>query len=841
MNKSVLLILCGVLLLIYHTAVEGACPNFCSGHGDCGANNICSCYTGWNGGSPDCSYRSCPNGTAWVDKAYATDAAHQLAECSNAGLCDRSTGQCQCFTGFTGSACQRMLCPNRCSGHGICSTIADATYYQGIDYDSTLTASTFGYGGDGYGVAYTNWDKNSIQLCECDEGFFGPDCSQVMCPRDDDPLTINQNYRSIKVKVHSYYLLAGTMGLEFQGTTIFLPMINYTNGNCSEEISYRGKYGKVGCESTYIDTFRREFVLTFYSWPLYPKDTNLYSHNGNPSKYEFRCNVAYLTKDSTCLVIDLVVENIREYAYCSNRGICDFTTGLCSCVAGYTGPACSNTSYVYTGGTASQPGLVVNSNALDFNSTNLVVRTMKSQASDFYMINGVIGNGSIFSIRGDGLVNTTSLRTTRGGMTIAGGGWYIDAGGLTVMNGGVDVTASTTSSPVMRLSSTRVGALSSTSYSALSILANSSYTHNNFLVRLTNRGRIKTRIRADGAFYIRSGGLYVSQGITVASQGLYVTGGGTINTGGAFISLGGLSVTGGLSVMTSHLVLRSGGLNLYGGLSIGGAGLKVVGGVIARNGYVQVTTGGMTVNTQGLKVNPSAVSIQSGGVRATGGVTINTGGLSVRKQLQVKQGGINLLQGGMTIRDSLVYVTGGVTVASKGLLSDAAFVSGGMMVTTAGVKANIPVHVTGGMTVNDGFLIFYLATATIASGGIYVNNADAIFNTINMGGGLRVTGGVTVNTFGFWVTGGLTISSMTMANLVATDVTMDVAPIATEMRVFGTTELQSSPVIFSDRRLKTNLTPITGALDKVSKLKGLYFNWAEEGVSGMRMDRRRHA
>lgn len=50
---------------------------------------------------------NCPNGTAWADKAYAIDLAHQLAECSNAGECDRGTGMCKCYDGFTGSACQR--------------------------------------------------------------------------------------------------------------------------------------------------------------------------------------------------------------------------------------------------------------------------------------------------------------------------------------------------------------------------------------------------------------------------------------------------------------------------------------------------------------------------------------------------------------------------------------------------------------------------------------------------------------------------------------------------------------------------------------------------------------
>ena len=49
----------------------------------------------------------CPTGIAWADKAYATDQAHQQIECSNAGTCDRSSGNCICFPGFTGAACQR--------------------------------------------------------------------------------------------------------------------------------------------------------------------------------------------------------------------------------------------------------------------------------------------------------------------------------------------------------------------------------------------------------------------------------------------------------------------------------------------------------------------------------------------------------------------------------------------------------------------------------------------------------------------------------------------------------------------------------------------------------------
>lgn len=63
-------------------------------------------------------------------------------------------------------------CPADCSGHGVCSTIGDVSLYDGPDYDPT-----YQFGGDGFGPQYLNWDKNSIQLCECDQGFFGADCS----------------------------------------------------------------------------------------------------------------------------------------------------------------------------------------------------------------------------------------------------------------------------------------------------------------------------------------------------------------------------------------------------------------------------------------------------------------------------------------------------------------------------------------------------------------------------------------------------------------------------------------------------------------------------------------
>ena len=48
---------------------------------------------------------TCEFGIAWAND-YSAD-PHYYAECSNKGLCDRETGECVCFDGYTGAACKR--------------------------------------------------------------------------------------------------------------------------------------------------------------------------------------------------------------------------------------------------------------------------------------------------------------------------------------------------------------------------------------------------------------------------------------------------------------------------------------------------------------------------------------------------------------------------------------------------------------------------------------------------------------------------------------------------------------------------------------------------------------
>ena len=147
------------------------CPNGCSGHGSCAGNDKCVCYQRPNGDPAwtehDCSLRTCPKAAAWVAVATAANEAHPEVECSNKGICNRKTGECECFFDYEGIACERTRCPNDCSGRGICYTEKQLATEASMTYTSP-------------------WDAMKITGCVCDVGSRGPDCSMLECPTGPD-------------------------------------------------------------------------------------------------------------------------------------------------------------------------------------------------------------------------------------------------------------------------------------------------------------------------------------------------------------------------------------------------------------------------------------------------------------------------------------------------------------------------------------------------------------------------------------------------------------------------------------------------------------------------------
>ena len=176
------------------TVVKAACDNQCSGHGTCGTDDVCTCYDNWGIGlshdSGDCSDRICPYELAWVDKPNLSGTFHKYAECAGRGICSRDTGECVCFAGYEGMACQRMSCPNGCSGQGTCEYIED------LPYQSTWNEYTNNPGFDPTWMTYNytrkfsyhQWDFMKSRACICDAQYGDADCSKRMCPYGNDVL-----------------------------------------------------------------------------------------------------------------------------------------------------------------------------------------------------------------------------------------------------------------------------------------------------------------------------------------------------------------------------------------------------------------------------------------------------------------------------------------------------------------------------------------------------------------------------------------------------------------------------------------------------------------------------
>jgi hypothetical protein len=232
-----------VLALALISGASAVCPNACSGHGTCGADDICNCYQNYgmaDEDAGDCSEMYCPFEIAWVDRPDHDGTFHKYAECSGKGICDRSTGECECFDGYAGKGCQRMSCPNDCSGHGTCEYIEELTFgsvagdYFGdqVDTEPTImsivkTTKTFS------DTADEMWDFHKSMACKCDPGFIDVDCSRRMCPKANDVMDERLN-------------IADEMKYQIQNITMFAA----------------GDDGS-GNESEIAEFYSKSFALTF--------------------------------------------------------------------------------------------------------------------------------------------------------------------------------------------------------------------------------------------------------------------------------------------------------------------------------------------------------------------------------------------------------------------------------------------------------------------------------------------------------------------------------------------------------------------------------------------------
>mmetsp|Transcript_22224 Transcript_22224/g.24226 ORF Transcript_22224/g.24226 Transcript_22224/m.24226 type:complete len:372 (-) Transcript_22224:115-1230(-) len=349
--------------------IQAACDNSCSGHGSCSTDDVCTCYDNWGVGlshdSGDCSDRICPYELAWVDTPNKKGQFHKYAECANRGVCNRDTGECQCFDGYEGKACQRTSCPNDCSGHGTCEYIDDLFYAATWNEYSII-----GFDSDPKTFPYRGWDTRKIRGCICDATYGDVDCSKRMCPYGNDVLDTRDNL---------------LVSLKYQTQSLFFPPSVSNSASLRRKtfaLTFKSKLNEtfttipiVFDDSSVLDLsdFARDIQLALLNLPnrvvdgvsvtAYP-GADSYIHvnvtfTGNAVQgYQHILTVEDYVCGAGCTPqldglniqtrYNFQLANITQSKYadynsyeCGRRGKCDYSTGLCQCFTGYTGDNCN--------------------------------------------------------------------------------------------------------------------------------------------------------------------------------------------------------------------------------------------------------------------------------------------------------------------------------------------------------------------------------------------------------------------------------------------------------------------------------------------------------------------
>ena len=236
-------------------------------------------------------------------------------ECSNRGICDQETGSCNCFDTngdqYAGNDCSEVVTSpvTNCPGDPICSDrgVCDAT----------------------------------TKRCICEDGYTGGDCSQRSCPHG---LTWF-GYPSSNNVAHDMMVECSNMGtcLRARGECIcndgFFGNACEYMGCSGDEASQTSCHGNGKCLSL------RELALNHKNGdgtllPIhYGSDANEPSTWDADRIFGCECDDGYGGFDCTLMTcpngVDPLATVSTDFHSCSNKGLCDHSTGLCKCFAGW--------------------------------------------------------------------------------------------------------------------------------------------------------------------------------------------------------------------------------------------------------------------------------------------------------------------------------------------------------------------------------------------------------------------------------------------------------------------------------------------------------------------------
>lgn len=361
----------------YSNGLVSGCPissaGECSGHGTCSGapNYLCTCSQGYSGAA--CETIACPSNTAWFDEAWRRDTAHQPAACSGWGSCDGRSGRCICRRGYRDAVdCSLGPCPGNQDNSSLACQ-AEASRQQDEDsdrYANPTSCKTMGQlaaislAEDGNLIRpapqYTGWDAKMWRACQC-SGWayggprgqtaskrFGYGCNEWTCPAIEDPRRGGWDERQHEVQSIACTATGGSFQLEFEGVLTSsishdafvldrhnaAPTVPSLEGELKKLVSLpRVRVELVPDPATDdVDTYtandRRDQRVCGTSKKIL---VTLLGSHGDPQL--MRSHEGLLQGGSVTVAEE--VKGTKHADECSRRGVCDRSTGKCSCMRQY--------------------------------------------------------------------------------------------------------------------------------------------------------------------------------------------------------------------------------------------------------------------------------------------------------------------------------------------------------------------------------------------------------------------------------------------------------------------------------------------------------------------------
>jgi hypothetical protein len=503
-------------------------------------------------------------------------------------------------------------CPNWCSQHGICNGAGD---------DAT---------------------------CECEMGYLGDDCGTRLCPKGDDPLTKDQASRTVQLVTGATRgTLAGQLQVTFNGETAVFDAAagKFDGAACSKAISALPNVQFASCERISTNEWSGgTYEIAFDAWPTIPWENNLFSHNGDPPLSAFACNMSSITADAWapwCELSDVAVGPLKEYAECSNHGVCKRAAATCHCSLGFHGLACDDMTDAddITTHTAEGPF---------FTAAVLKVRAARGASAEYRLIEAVAGETTALALSGTGdLAVSGSLSAP------------VAVIGTPLVSG--ELAAAAEAALAVTVGSTLY------SKTAVAVAIESPAPGAALLQLTAGKSGEGLRVGADGsgAVFKGAGGVTVQQGGLAVTEGDALLGGnvtvnGALHADGAVSGAAVTALSGGLqaalTVATGDVLslelarepASASGNDTAAGASTASAALLRAssGGVerfsIAADGATAVHYGGLAVKRGGVTVGAGGVHVESGGLEVKGGITLLSGALKLTtpQGLDVAGGGL---------------------------------------------------------------------------------------------------------------------------------------------------------------------------------------------------------